>query len=114
MNKRRFVKIINALKSADELQDKINELMQTAKENIKNDFMNAGGMMICHADIVIELLEEIVEDDYNTISWWLYDTKCGKSKPEIYDREGINVIAVLKTPEDLYEYLKNERMMKYE
>ena len=106
MNKKRFVDIINALKSADKLQKDINALMRTAKENIENDFQNGASLMINHECIVIELLEEIMEDDYNTISWWMYDTECGKSKPEIYDKEG-NIIADLKTPEDLYYYLIN-------
>ncbi len=104
MDKRRFVEIINALKSADRLQRDIDALMRTAKENIENDFMNGASLMINHECIVIELLEEIMEDYYDTISWWIYETEYGKSKPEIY--EG-NVTTVLKTPEDLYDYLKN-------
>ncbi len=113
MDKRSFAKIINALKSADKLQRDINALMRTAKENIENDFMNGASLMINHECIVIELLEEIMKDSCDTISWWIYETEYGKSRPEIYDSEG-NVMVDLKTPEDLYDYLKNERMMKYE
>lgn len=105
MDKRRFVEIINALKSADKLQRDVNALMRTAKENIENDFMNGASLMINHEYIVIELLEEIMKDSCDTISWWIYETQYGKSGTEIYDSEVKNVIVDLKTPEDLYDYL---------
>lgn len=105
MNKKRFVEIINALKSASKLQNDINDLMGTAKENIELDFMNGASLMINHESIVVGLLEEIMEDDYNTISWWIYETEYGKSGTGIYDSEVKNLIVDLKTPEDLYDYL---------
>lgn len=106
MDKNEFVKCINALKSADDLQNEISELMKTAKENIENDFMNSAGLMVNHKDIVIELLEEIMEDKYNTVSWWIYETKYGKSSPNIYDSNLKEVAYCLDTPEKLYDYLE--------
>ena len=107
INKSKFVEIINALKSADELQDKINELMKTAKENIQDDFMNAAGLMICHTDIVIELLGYMFDDIGEWISWFVFDTRYGKSHTEVTDNDG-NVIADIKTAEDLYDFLTKE------
>ena len=105
MNKARFVKIINRLKAADQLQNDINDLMRIARDNIEQDFMNAAGLMINHQDAVIELLEEIMEDEYDTISWWIYDTNYGKDRAEIYSGKDNRVIAKLDTPEALYDYL---------
>lgn len=105
MTKRYFVDIINALREANDLQDKIAELMKSARDNIQNDFMNAAGLMICHEDIVVLLLAEIMEDEYETISWWIYETDYGRKEAKIYDKEGENVVVTLDTPEKLYEYL---------
>lgn len=106
ISKGRFVKVINALKEADKLQGDINKLMRSARDNIENDFMNAAGLMICHADRVIELLSAMFDDEFDTISWWIYETQYGKSGTEIFDREG-NVLHNLKTAEDLYDYITN-------
>ena len=113
ISKNKFVSIMNALKEADELQDKINELMQNARDNIRNDFMNAGGMMICHTDIVIELLGDMFLDADEYIPWWIYDTNYGKDHTEIFwtfdgENSQPKVIADIKTAEDLYDFLINE------
>lgn len=104
MNKHKFVKIINRLKEARQLQDNINDLMNKAKDNIRHDFMNAASLMINHEDTVVELLEEIMDDDGSWISWWLFETNAGESRTEIYDKDD-NVIADIKTPENLYDFL---------
>ena len=107
MNKFKFVKIINSLKSANDLQKGINELMRKAEDNICMDFMNAGSLMINHEDIVVELLSDIFDDKGEWISWWCFETGYGESKTEVYDRDD-NVIANIKTPEDLYDFLIDE------
>ena len=109
MNKYKFVKCIKALQSADNLQNEVSKLMRTAKENIENDFMNGASLMICHEGIVIELLEEIMEDNYDTISWWIYDTEYGTSEPNIYDGKTGELTHCLDTPEKLYDYLEEVR-----
>ena len=109
MNQYKFVKCIEALKAGDKLQKDVDKLMREAKDNIENDFMNGASLMINHEGIVIELLEEIMEDNYNTISWWIYDTEYGKSSPNIYDSKTKELLHVLDTPEKLYIYLEETR-----
>ena len=107
MNKHKFVKIINRLKEARQLQDNINDLMNKARENIENDFMNASSLMINHEDTVIDLLQEIMNDTFDTISWWIFETDYGRreSMTQIYDARTKEVIADIKTAEDLYDYV---------
>ena len=111
ISKNRFVSIINALIEADELRDKINGLMRNARDNIRNDFMNAGGIMICHTDIVIELLEYMFNDEQTDwIGWWIYEYGFTQSNDaKVYDSKG-NVIVELKTAGDLYDFLISETM----
>lgn len=58
----------------------------------------------------IDLLEQSMGDEYGNISWWCYETDFGRDKNmnKIYDAFGKKVIAVLNTPEDLYDYLVKE------
>ena len=100
----KFVKIINELKAVRELQENIDELMSKAKDNINHDFMNAASLMINHEDIVVELLEDIMDDDGGWISWWIYDCDFGENHTEIYNNND-EVMADIKTAEDLYNYL---------
>lgn len=107
MNKHKFVKIINSLKEARQLQDSINGLMNKAKDNITHDFMNAASLMINHEDIVIELLQEITNDEFDNIPWWIYETDYGsrENMTKIYKVGTGEVIADIKTAEDLYDFL---------
>lgn len=109
MNQYKFVKYIRALEAGDKLQKDVNDLMRKAKDNIENDFMNGASLMINHEGIVIDLLQEVMEDRYDTISWWIYETKYGKDKPNIYDSKTKELLHVLDTPEKLYIYLEEIR-----
>ena len=109
ISKNKFEGIINALKEAHELQDKVDELMRNAKDNIENDFMNAASLMINHEGIVIELLSDMFDDKAEWIAWFVYDTNFGEDHTEIYDSEN-NVVADLKTARELYDYLIDEMM----
>ena len=112
MNQYKFVKYINAIKAADKLQKDVDKLMRTAKDNIENDFMNGASLMINHEWIVVELLEEIMEDEYDTISWWIYETEFGTKQPNIYERDTGKLLHCLDTPEKLYNYLEEIRGME--
>ena len=99
---------MGALREANDLQDKIDELMRDARDNIENDFMNAASLMINHEGIVIELLSDMFDDKGEWISWWVYETNYGAEHTEVYDKDG-NVIADIKTAADLYDFLISEK-----
>lgn len=106
ISKSEFVSIMNELQAATQLQDDINVLMKKAKDNIRNDFMNAAGLMISHEDIVIELLEKIFDDVGDWISWWIYETNYGRREDMIEVCDGKDgSITKIRTSEDLYDFL---------
>ena len=103
ITKEQFVTIINRLKETDEMVDKINNIIRNSTDSIISDFTNAGSIMICHEDIVLQLLENIFNDT-DTISWWLYEKDYGRDiRMKMWDEQG-NEIDV-STPEKLYDYL---------
>lgn len=108
MNKYKFVEIINRLKESTQLQEDINQLIRKSKDY--RESMNASSLMISHEDIVIELLQEMMDDAFDYITWWIYETDYGRRETmtKIYDKND-KIIADIKTAEDLYDYLKNER-----
>ena len=109
ISKEKFVKILNRLKETTDLQNQINELFMRARDNIENDFCNAGSFMISHEDVVVDLLEEIFGDsgEYPNTSWWIYETDYGRNKKmnKIYEEDAKTVYKELNTAEDLYDYL---------
>lgn len=109
ISKGEFVSIMNTLQAAIQLEEDINALMRKAKDNIRNDFMNAAGLIISHEGIVIELLSKIFDDVGDWISWWVYETAFGKNEDmiEVYDGND-ETIAKIKTAEDLYDFLIKE------
>ena len=106
ITKEAFVAIINRLKEATDLQRNVDKLFRDARDNIENDFMNAASLMISHESTVVELLKKLMKDEYDNISWWIYDTDYGREGAKIYSAEDENVVLEdLKTPELLYDYL---------
>lgn len=107
MYKQKFVKIINRLQSASDLQKNINKLMREAEDNICNDFMNAGALMINHEDIVIDLLGEIMCDSSKTISWWIYETDYGRKEERctFYIGSDHDRPITIRTIEELYDFI---------
>ena len=102
--KQQFIKIINKLEAADKLQDAISDLMNEAKENIENDFMNACGLMINHETIVIELLELLMKDNSDDISYYIYELNYGHDyEPGCITVDGQNID--FSNPGSLYDFL---------
>lgn len=109
ITKQEFVNIINRLKDYNELQNKIDDLFKDNIENRERDFMNAGSICIGHETIVVKLLENMLNDRGNLISWWLYEKDYGRyvDVDDVFDEETGKFID-LTTPEKLYDYLIEE------
>ena len=107
-SKEDFVDAINRLKAANNLQDDIDNLMEHARENIENDFMNACALMINHEALVVKLLEVIMDDQDENISYFIYELQYGAEyEPGCYTINGKEVD--ISTPENLYDYLISEK-----
>ena len=107
MTKERFCKIINKLKTASDIKEQVNEIYRNSRENIDNDFMNAAALQINHELIVIELLKEIMHDEYDYIHYFIYELDYGREwTPNSITCDGESID--ISTPEKLFDYLKGE------
>lgn len=105
MSKEEFCEIINRLHEATEIQESVHNIFMHSSDNIKNNFMNAAALQINHEDIVVKLLEEIMNDEYNFIQYFIYELDYGKrwTKESIVKADGTTID--ISTPEKLYDYL---------
>lgn len=111
ISKEKFVKIINRLKATNDTVEQINDIIRNCRDTVEADFVYGSSLMICHSDIVIDLLGDFFDGD-DTISWWIYDLEFG-TKFRIgcmyFFRDGEKIEPDLSTPEKLYDYLIEER-----
>lgn len=111
ISKKKFVEIINRLKATNDTVEQINDILRNCRDTVEADFIYGSSLMICHQDIVIELLTDMFEDG-DTISWWVYDLDFGKDfliGCMSFERNGEIIIPDLSTTEKLYDYLIEER-----
>ena len=104
ISEKEFVRIINRLKQTDETVDKANEVFRECLDSEVTDFVNAASLMICHKDIVIDILQKMFDND-DTISWWIYDLEYGTKYKNGCITEQDGTIIDVSTAEKLYKYL---------
>ncbi len=102
--KEEFVDIINRLRESSELVDKVDDLFRKSRDNIECDFCNGAGLQISHEGIVVNLLEKLMQDKDENISYFIYELDYGRDYQEgcISDN---NVNIDIGTAEKLYDYL---------
>ena len=107
LDKSEFVRIIDRLRESSELVDKVHELFRNSRDNVDCDFCNGAGLQISHESLVVNLLEKLMRDHCENISYYIYELKYGKQyKPGMIT--GPEGDIDLSTPEALYEYLVQE------
>lgn len=107
LDKSEFVRIIDRLRESSELVDKVNELFRNSRDNVDCDFCNGAGLQISHESLVVNLLEKLMRDQYENISYYIYELKYGKQyKPGMITGPEGNID--LSSPEALYDYLVQE------
>ena len=111
LTKQEFVDILNRLREATELVDKVEELFRNSRENLECDFCNGAGLQISHEGIVVKLMERLMRDNAGNISYFIYELDYGKTYQEgcIFDQSG-NID--ISTSEKLYDYLLKEYNLK--
>ena len=107
LEKREFVKIIDRLRESSELVDKVNELFWNSRDNVECDFCNGAGLQISHESLVVNLLEKLMRDHCENISYFIYELEYGKQYKAgmVTGPEGD---IDLGTSEALYDYLVRE------
>ena len=111
LTKQEFVDILNRLREATELADKVEELFRDSRDNLECDSCNGAGLQISHEGIVVKLLEKLMQDSVSNISYFIYELDYGREYQEgcISDKNGnIDV----STPEKLYDYMMTEYTVK--
>lgn len=68
LTKQEFVEILDRLRKATELVDKVEELFRGSRENLECDFCNGAGLQISHEGFVVKLLEKLMRDSFGNIS----------------------------------------------
>ena len=103
ITKAEFIKAIEALKQQDAIDDNFQIHMEAAFPGSYAPIYEN-----CLWSLSIHLLELAMEDRYEYIDWWVWETKFGKDNPNVTwnssDGEPEKVW-VLDTPEALYDYL---------
>lgn len=109
--KQEFVDIINRLREATELVDKVEELFRNSRDNLECDFCNGAGLQISHEGIVVNLLEKMMQDRGGNVSYFIYELDYGRDYREgcVSDNNG-NID--ISTPEKLYDLLMAEYAVK--
>jgi hypothetical protein len=110
-SKEKFCKIISSLRAANKLQSDVDELYRQSRDNLDCDFMNAAALQINHESIVVELLEYIMNDDTNMISYFIYELDYGgKYVDGMITEFGKNIN--ISSAEKLYDYLAGQEQKK--
>lgn len=107
LSKKEFVDIIDRLREASDLQDRVDEIFRNSRENIENDFCNAAALQISHESTVVFLLKKMMCDRYDNIEYFLYELDYGRKYESgmITDDKGQDID--IHTPELLYDYILN-------
>ena len=113
LTKQEFVDILNRLREATELVDKVEELFRGSRGNLECDFCNGAGLQISHEGIVIKLLEKLMQDGLGNISHFIYELDYGREYQEgcVSDKNG-NID--ISTPEKLYDFLMAEFVFEFQ
>lgn len=104
LSKEEFVDIIARLQEATELVENVDDLFRKSRENIECDFCNGAGLQISHEGVVVKLLEKLLNDEGEIISYFIYELDYGKEYKRgcISDCDGDIDIS---TSEKLYDFL---------
>jgi hypothetical protein len=101
LNKTEFCEIMNNLKKTDECIDTLNNIFKTHNKDIK-----IYSTLYEFTDILKVL--KIMFNDNDMIDYWIYDLDYGEKYSDGCITEKDNTNIVLKSAEDLYEYLIQE------
>lgn len=103
ISKQEFIEIIDKLKEVNDFVDETNSKARKLNDAIISDFFNAASLSISHENIVVRLLENMF-NDYDIISWWIYELNYGRNTDMAWIEEN-GVKTYLYTAGDLYDYL---------
>lgn len=103
LKRKRFCEIIARLKEVNDFVNEVNKKTRNLSERL--DFFNASSLFISSEDLVVELLQELLNDEGEMISYWIYELDYGKKYKDgcVIDENGLNIN--IRSAGKLYDYL---------
>lgn len=98
ITKEQFINYIERIMEYMSIEDEVNSVFRKYKSEF-NQFS------FCEYEgLVVDILETILKDDGEWISWWLYETECG-SKKDLCSITWEGKTWCIETPSVLYDWL---------
>jgi hypothetical protein len=114
ITKEKFCSAIRELKYSEDLQQSIAKAVNKYNNQIHSDYPERYGMVVSHEFLVAELLEIIMDDESEDISYFCFELNYGSNyKPGCVTDENGNDLD-FSTPESLYDYLIKKKEDKDE
>ena len=106
LSKKEFIEIIDRLRESHDLVQRVNELFRESRENVEADFCNGASLQISHESVVVELLEKLMHDVTDDISYFIYELDYGRKYKPGYITYADGQEIDFRTAEKLYDYLR--------
>lgn len=102
LNKKDFCEIINNIKKDEECIDSLNDILREYNKELR-----ISSLLYEYNDL-LKVLKFMFDDQSDWIGYWIYDLNYGKKYKDgcITEADGTDII--LKTSEDLYDFLIKE------
>ena len=106
ISKRAFLRIINLIIKEEEAQKRFDEAL---REYAPSDFTGFAKLGIL--DELVDILSDLMQDEYDYLGWWLWDSPEMGRNPEfckiwLGDEDDPNTeIVIVDTPEKLYDFM---------
>ena len=108
IDKADFVEIMNRLKDASDLVDKVNDLFRNSRDKVECDFCNGAGLQISHESTVVFLLRKMLKDTNEDISYFIYELNYGRDYEPGMITDGDGQDIDFSNAEALFDYLTEE------
>jgi len=101
MEKESFIKYMEELMRIKGIEDDLNKVLRRYANDFNNLFFTP------YETLIVEILKDAMNDEYDWISYWLYDCDCGTNDnaDSVKDKDGKKI--PLRTLDDLYNIIKN-------
>ena len=100
LTKKEFKKYISAIKRIDEKEDQLIKFGFDINSKLIQNLMQLQSYNV-------KYLQDLMNDKYETVSWFIYENNYGKNKFEITHSKPKQQVFVIDSVDKLYDYLVN-------
>lgn len=108
LTKKEFVSVMKTLEKSDKFYDAIDKVCREFGVGDMSAYVDMVGEI---DSALIDVLENMFDDQCDTIGWWMYECDYGKNEKcpaEMWWRDnqtGEKMHMIINTPEELYDFL---------